>query len=43
MSVSQFGLLSWAGATMPLRPVIQRYAGNATHGVVIFTTTVSAR
>src|SRR6478735_12455353 len=35
-------LLSWAGAAMAVRPELHRYAGNATHGSVVVTTTVSS-
>src|SRR3954452_7111906 len=35
-------LLICAGAAIAARPEVQRYAGNATHGCFMFTTTVSS-
>src|SRR6476620_3459779 len=43
MFVSQVAsLLSCAGAAIAVRPLLHRYAGNATHGSVVFTITVSS-
>src|SRR5689334_13085541 len=35
-------LLICAGAAIAVRPLLHRYAGNATHGSVVFTITVSS-